>query len=260
MTSPFPGMDPFIEGQCWSDCHHELISSIRAQLVPTLLPDYFVNVEKSITLVRDDEEAGDFDRIVVPDLSVEESGEWTGGSDGGMAVAVKPVTRTLPKPQVVKRPYLTVRSMHNREIVTVIELLSPWNKNQRGGRSAYLEKRDAYLQSAINVVELDLLRGGSRLPTVEPLPRGDYFVFICKGTRRMKAQVYAWPLNHPLPRIPIPLAPGDADVKLELQLAFNETYERAGYRYSLDYTADVVPKLRPAERTWVRQSLKASAK
>lgn len=258
MKSPFPGMDPFIEGPCWSDFHTDFIIRLREQLVPTLLPDYFVNVEKSVTLVRGEESDGD--RIVVPDLSVEESGEWTGGSNGGVAVAVKPVTRTLSKPQVVKRPYLTVRSMHNREIVTVIELLSPWNKNQRGGRSAYLEKRDAYLQSAINVVELDLLRGGSRLPTVEPLPRGDYFAFVCKGTRRMKAQVYAWPLNHPLPKIPIPLAPGDADVKLELQLAFNETYERAGYRYSLDYTADVVPKLRPAERTWVRQSLKASAK
>ncbi len=258
MTSPFPGMDPFIEGQCWSDFHTDFIIRLREQLVPTLLPDYFVSVEKSVTLVRGEE--GDVDRIVVPDLSVEDSGEWTGGPNRGTAVAVKPVTRTLPKPQVVKRPYLTVRSMRNREIVTVIELLSPWNKNQRGGRSEYLDKRDAYLQSPINVVELDLLRGGSRLPTVEPLPRGDYFAFVCKGTRRMKAQVYAWPLNHSLPKIPIPLAPGDADVKLELQLAFNETYERAGYRYSLDYTTDVMPRLRPAERTWIRQLLKASAK
>ncbi len=175
-------------------------------------------------------------------------------------MAVKPVTRTLPKPKTVKRPYLEVRSMQSREIVTVIEVLSPWNKSPRGGRAEYLGKRDAYLQTPINLVELDLLRGGERLPTVEPLPHGDYFAFVCKGTRRMKALVYAWPLSHPLPKIPIPLAPGDADVKLDLQLAFNETYERAGYRYSLDYKADVVPKLRPAERTWVRQSLKASAK
>ena len=251
-------MDPFIEGQCWSDFHHDFISSIRAQLVPTLLPDCFVNIEKSVTFVRDGEDADHTNHMMASDLSIEESGEWTGGSNGGAAVAVKPVTRTSPKPQVVKRPYLAVRSMQNREIVTVIELLSPWNKNQRGGRFEYLDKRDAYFQSAINLVELDLLRGGSRLPTVEPLPRGDYFAFVCRGTKRPKVSVYAWPLNHPLPKNPIPLARGDADVKLELQLAFNETYERAGYRYSLDYKADVVPKLRPAERTWVRQSLKAA--
>ncbi|MFM9964172.1 MAG: DUF4058 family protein [Planctomycetaceae bacterium] len=257
MKCPFPGMDPFLEDQRWSDFHHEFISSIRALLVPPLLPDYSVNVEQMISLLRS---ADSDDRLVVPDLSIEESGEWTGGPDGGTAVAVKPVTRTLPKPQTIKRPYLTVRSMTSREVVTVIELLSPWNKNPRGGRSEYLDKRDAYLQSSINVVELDLLRGGSRLPTVEPLPRGDYFAFVCRGTKRPKVSVYAWQMNHPLPRIPIPLAPGDADVKLELQAAFNETYQRAGYRYSLDYTADVVPKLRPAERVWVRRAIKASPK
>ena len=257
MKCPFPGMDPFIEDQCWSDFHADFIVRLREQLLPSVLPDYFVSVERAISLSRSEDSD---DRLVVPDLSIEESGEWTGGRDGGTAVAVKPVTRTLPKPQTIKRPYLAVRSMTSREVVTIIELLSPWNKNPRGGRSEYLDKRDAYLQSPINVVELDLLRGGSRLPTVEPLPRGDYFAFVCRGTKRPKVSVYAWPLNHPLPKLPIPLAPGDADVKLELQLAFNETYQRAGYRYSLDYTADVVPKLRPAERTWVRQSLKASAK
>ena len=257
MTSPFAGMDPFIESQRWSDFHTDFIIRLRERLVPALHPDYFVNVEQAISLTRTDDSA---DRIVVPDLSIEESGVWTGGPEGGTARAVKPVTRTLPKPQTLKRPYLEVRSMQSREVVTVIEVLSPWNKNPRGGRAEYLGKRDAYLQTPINLVELDLLRGGERLPTVEPLPRGDYFAFVCKGTRRMKAQVYAWPLNHPLPKIPIPLAPGDADVKLELQLAFNETYERAGYRYSLDYTTEVVPKLRPAERSWVRQSLKTLAK
>ena len=175
-------------------------------------------------------------------------------------MAVKPVTRTLPKPRTLRGPYLSVRSMQSRDIVTVIEILSPWNKNPRGGRAEYLDKRDAYLQTTVNLVELDLLRGGERLPTVEPLPRGDYFAFICKGTQRMKVRVYAWPLNHPLPNIPIPLAPGDADVKLELQLAFDETYQRAGYRYALVYTETVAPKLRPAERTWVRQTLKAAEK
>ena len=201
MKSPFPGMDPYIEGQRWPDFHHELLSSIRARLVPKVLPDYFVNIEHSVSLRHTEDSA---DRIVVLDLSVEESGVWTGGPEGGTAVAVRPVIRTLPKPQTVKQKYLTVRSMQSREIVTVIELLSPWNKTQRGGRAEYLDKRVAYLQTPINLVEIDLLRGGERLPTVEPLPRGDYFVFVCKGTQRMKARVYAWPLNHPLPQHPDP--------------------------------------------------------
>ena len=34
MASPFPGMDPFIEGQRWRDFHHALIEEIRAVLPP----------------------------------------------------------------------------------------------------------------------------------------------------------------------------------------------------------------------------------
>lgn len=86
MTSPFPGMDPFIEGQCWSDFHSDFIVRLREQLVSTLLPDYFVNVEKSIMLVRDGEDAGHVDRMFASDLSIEESGEWAGGSNGGAAM------------------------------------------------------------------------------------------------------------------------------------------------------------------------------
>jgi len=34
MPSPFPGMDPFIEGQLWDDFHHAFIEGIRAALMP----------------------------------------------------------------------------------------------------------------------------------------------------------------------------------------------------------------------------------
>lgn len=30
MPSPFPGMDPFIENQRWSDFHHGLFEEIRS--------------------------------------------------------------------------------------------------------------------------------------------------------------------------------------------------------------------------------------
>lgn len=32
MSSPFPGMDPWLEGYLWADLHHELASSIRSNL------------------------------------------------------------------------------------------------------------------------------------------------------------------------------------------------------------------------------------
>jgi len=40
MPSPFPGMDPYLEGYLWVDVHNALASKIRQQLVPKLRPRY----------------------------------------------------------------------------------------------------------------------------------------------------------------------------------------------------------------------------
>ena len=254
MPSPFPGMDPFLEGQLWSDFHHGFITTLQGRLVPRVAPDYVVNVEKSVYLLHDDDEV---DRLVVPDVAVIESGNWTGGvnpDDGGVAVALKAVVRTQPKLKTVRNSYLVIRSLQGRDVVTVIELLSPWNKSGEG-RAEYLQKRDALLASPVNLVELDLLRGGRRLPTVERLPRGDLFAFVNRGTQRPKSDVYAWSLRRVLPNIPVPLLPGDAEVPLELQAAFEETYDRAGYQYSVDYTVPIEPTIPDVDSNWVRQLL-----
>ncbi len=254
MPSPFPGMDPFLEGQLWSDFHHGFITTLQGRLVPRVAPDYVVNVEKSVYLLHEDDEA---ERLVIPDVAVIESGNWTGGidpGDGGVAVAVKSVQRTLPEIKTVRHSYLVIRSLHGRDVVTVIELLSPWNKSGEG-RGEYLQKRDALLATPINLVELDLLRGGRRLPTVERLPYGDLFAFVSRGTQRPKSDVYAWSLPRALPTIPTPLAPGDADVPLELQPAFDETYDRAGYRYSANYKLPIEPAMSEPQLAWIRQTL-----
>ncbi len=259
MPSRFPSLDPFLEGQLWSDFHADFIPAIRARLVPKLAPDYVVNVEKSEYLLHDEDEV---ERLVVPDVAVIESGNWTGGVDpggGGVAVAIKSVERTLPQLKTVRNSYLVIRSLHGRDMVTVIELLSPWNKSGEG-RGEYLKKRDALLATPVNLVELDLLRGGRRLPTVERLPRGDLFAFVSRGTQRPKSDVFAWSLRRVLPNIPIPLAPGDADVTLELQPAFDETYDRAGYRYSVDYTLPIEPAVSNPDSGWIRQLLEKPAK
>ena len=45
----------------------------------------------------------------------------------------------------------------------------------------------------------------------------------------MNAQVYAWPIRHVLPAIPIPLRAPDPDVMLDLRQAFDLTYDRGLY-------------------------------
>jgi len=234
-------MDPFIEGDEWESFHSRFISGISDALVPQLRPNYLVRVEQRVYVEHSYEEFG----VLRPDVSIVRAAmrQHRGRHRPTSAAAVlEPVERTLPGPIEVREKYLVIRKVRSREVVTVIELLSPWNKRDGGaGREEYLAKRDEILQSRTNLVEIDLLRGGARLPTIEPLPSGDYYVFVCRSRRHLRADVYAWPLEHSLPAIPIPLAPEDPEAPLDLQAVFNDVYDRIGYDYSLDYGRELTP-------------------
>ena len=259
MPSPFPGMDPFIEGLVWPDFHHEMIGALRHALTPRVRPRYVVRVEERVYVEHDLETLSN---VIRPDLTVLERDEYRQDVSAGTAtaVAVEPVVLTVPVPQSETETFLTVRDRETMEVTTVIEVLSPGNKHPGSdGRREYLEKRESVLASRVHLVELDLLRGGQRLPTVEPLPLGDYYAFLCRANRRRRADVYAWPLRHPLPPIPIPLAKGDPDVTIDLQSVFAAVYDRAGYDYSLDYRRPVRPPLSDEEATWTQEVVAGAA-
>ena len=252
MPSPFPGMDPFIESQRWRDFHTRFITMLSERLTPCVRPRYVVEVEEYVYLAREEE---DPDRLIEPDLAIVETDrDWgtRSRSAGGAAVAIQPVVHTVPVPKRFRQAFLTIRSRESQNVVTVIELLSPWNKTAGEGRSEYLVKRSNVFCTPAHLVELDLLRGGQRLATREPLAVADYYVFVCRKERLPQVDVYGWTLRQPLPAIPIPLAGEDPDVDLDLQAAFTTTYDRAGYDCALDYRRSVEPSLEPATADWVR--------
>lgn len=254
MPSPFPGMDPFIENQKWEDFHLKFIAAMSDSLVPRVRPKYEVSAGERVYVEHHPDES----RVVRPDITVLE-GDWDGSSSEAgtaAAVALAPAVLTLPTTELEREAFLTIRRREKMDVVTVIEVLSPGNKRPgTDGREQYFSKRDVILKSPTHLVELDILRAGRRLPTMEPLPRGDYYAFIRRGKRRYKVEVYAWSLRRPLPQIPIPLAGDDPDVLLDLQAIFNTVYDRAGYDYSLDYRRPVVPPLREADADWAKQLL-----
>ena len=57
-------------------------------------------------------------------------------------------------------------------------------------------------------------------------------------------------LRDRLPRIPIPLAGGDPDARLDLQAIVELTYDRGAYRDQLRYDRPCSPPLRPPDETW----------
>lgn len=208
MPSPFPGMDPYVESQRWSDFHTRFVTQLSDVLVPRVRPRYIVEVEQYVYVARSTD---DPEHVIEPDLGiVDRSTTVRIGSGGRRATAtlVRPKIRTLPMPKRRRQKFLTIRNRAGLDVVTVIEVLSPWNKAAGDGRAEYLTKRANVLASFSHLVEIDLLRGGERLPTVEPLPRGDYFGFVVRRPQRPKVEVYVWKLRDAMPPIPVPLAEG----------------------------------------------------
>ena len=56
MPSPFPGMDPYLEGELWPTVHGNLTSEIVRQLTPQLRPRYLALMEKTYGLEWPDDE------------------------------------------------------------------------------------------------------------------------------------------------------------------------------------------------------------
>lgn len=259
MPSPFPGVDPFIESQDWEDFHSRFIQGVSDALVPRVRPRYIVRVERRVYVEHEVEAA----EAIRPGLALLGTGAEDLRQPAKAVVreavvreAVVPVVCTLPVPQEVSEPFLTIRNREDLEVVTVLEVLSPDNKRRGSdGRREYLRKREAILQSRAHLIELDFLRGGVRLPMVDPLPPGDSYAVLSRAAERPKAEVYAWTLRQPLPTILIPLAHKDPDVSLDLRAVYDGVYDRAGYDYSLDYRRPIEPALSEADAAWAQEVL-----
>lgn len=254
MPNPFPGMDPYLEMQpFWSDFAPTLLGEIRNALLPKLLPNYDVRIEEYLVVMHEDIKL----HRVKPDVTVAATTQWQPTSS---ATTAAPDTTTIeldyPDIEPQKQRRLKIIHQPDQQPVTVVELLSPSNKeNGEDGIEAYLEKRTELIASHVNLVEIDLLRGGERLPMREPLPAADYFVYVGRPNRRPRCQLVYWPLSKPLPKIQIPLLPEDGDAELDLGEVFRSAYEPALYDRRLPYDQPLKPKPSESDQKWILDCL-----
>ncbi len=259
MPSPFPGMDPYLERQEWDDFHTRLNTAIADALSPALQPRYVVRVERRIYVEDPYRGVEELDHFRRADVAILVAGRARAKAENGGGVGLAPVECELLMPEERRETYLVIRERKTMAIVTVVETLSPGNKRLGGdGRRAYLEKRAEVISSRSHLVELDLLRGGERLPMSTELPPGDYYAIVSRANRRPKANVYAWSVRMPLPGVPIPLKNADPDVMLDLQAVFTSVYDRARYDLTLDYSARLLPPLERPDASWARRLHAAS--
>lgn len=252
MRPPFPGMDPWLEDpELWPDVHNSLIVSIRDELAPSVRPRYFVGVESRMTLLS----GLDQDQLYRPDVAIRTADATSTGREGGVAilerVQVEPFHVVIPLPlDEIEETFLTIQELPSRQLVTVVEVLSPTNKRTKKARGEYMEKRHELLGAGVNLVEIDLLRAGNPMPPDEAQHSSDYRILIFRPKRDHNAHLYGFSYKTEIPRIPIPLVPKDAEPTLDLNHVLHALYERAGYDLAIDYRQPPKPRLRKADLAW----------
>ena len=175
---------------------------------------------------------------------------------------VEPILVEKIRPLRVERWVEILDTTSGNRVVTAIEVLSPWNKRSGTLNRRYRRKVGRYLDAGVNVVELDLLRSRRvRLEVTEadlpPDRRSAYYACVHRAADPDRWEVYPLPLRRPLPPVPVPLRPGDADVMLELQPILSRIYEE-GAHDDIDYRQPPTPRLTPDDANWADALLRAA--
>ena len=277
MPSPFPGMDPYLERSRWfRGLHNSLIFCLQEALQPLLPAPYFA-LSGELIWMEGSERYVDPDVDVLRRVPSGPSEAVESGEEGGVATLVtqaedEPIVVTVPQSPEEERtePYLEIYARREGEdrLVTSIEVLSLTNKTLGSeGRQKYLEKQQEILSGQVNLVEIDLLRGGAHSSAVplwlvrEKAGPFDYHVSVRRFDRPGEFLVYPIPLQRRLPAIRIPLLPGDPSIPISLQAVFQRAYDAGPYRRAVRYGEDPIDlPLTTAQAAWAAQVLTPAAR
>jgi hypothetical protein len=272
MPSPFSGMDPFIEScGLWKDFHEKLIAEIERAAAGAVPDRYLVRVGERAYVVL--ATAGDLDPerwSIKADVAITRSTSEPRPArqpvpSGPVAVAQEEgeegaVTMQALVDMEFRESFVEIHALRpERRLVTTIEVLSPSNKRYESvGWNQYARKRSAHLEGLANLVEIDLLRGGTRMSMMDPWPDSPYYLLACRRSNAPKCIVWPAFFDRPLPKLHIPLTPPDDDVVLPLQPMIDAIYDRSRYGVEINYRQPCHPPLAPQSVEWLQQHLAES--
>jgi hypothetical protein len=261
-------MDPYIEAcGLWEDFHSHLIQKIGERLADDVPERYLVRTgERSYVVLVESE--GKVSRPFLPDVSVTASTSPERRAKRGHTAVTEPTGAMAP---VTMRAFIEeehresfveiVESDAGRRLVTSVEILSPSNKcTGTPGWDLYLRKRQSLLLGGVNLVEIDLLRGGQRMPMFDRWPGSPYTLLVARAKGGQLCRVWPGHFRHALPPIPVPLAKPDPDVALNLQPMIQGIYQRFRYERSIDYHQPLNPPLDPEQGAWLAKRLRAQGR
>jgi hypothetical protein len=222
MSSPLPGMDPYLEeDKRWPAFQPLLVHALYQMLLPGLLDRYRARV-----------------------------GERQYCSEQALFTSIMREEH--------KESFIEVRQRSDGRLITLIELISPANKTTAEGRRVYLERRAEVKKLKAHLVEIDLVLQGQ--PLIEyakdAAPPWDYAAVVTRWTHPDRCEIYSATLPKRLPRFRVPLASDDRDTVLDLQAAVVRAYDQGDFRRTIDYARDPATTLSDENRHWLIDRLK----
>jgi hypothetical protein len=223
MESPFPGMDPYLEGH-WHDVQHGLITYMRDYVQDYLSDDLWARIGKRTV------DGADTCLPSVNDML-------------GLGLFIEIVYRDRPQ-----------------TMITAIEILTASHKVSGPGREWYRSQRKRLAAADANLLEIDLIRCGQSVlepdekPT-KPIPDLDRAntVYVRRSGSNT-TRIYLINLKEMLPVIAMPLRKGEPEIQLDLQAFINLCY-KTGRFDRLDYSNKAVPPLDAPDDKWASQLL-----
>lgn len=191
----------------WSYFHKDWLLQIRTALRDQLPDQYRVFVESEAVLISP--ESVDLAAApVLPDVAIARN--WkdaSAQSKPGHSAAATTAIIEVDEPCELETHYsLLIRRAPDNLMVAAIELLSPFNKGVGNtfDREKHLRKRQQYLESGVNLLEVDALTKGTRdLPAaLAALMKYDRVAWIARydaGRRQFRG--WGWSQSDPQPVI-----------------------------------------------------------
>lgn len=261
MTNPFPGMNPYLEQRrLWESVHHRLITYIADTLQETVGERYYVSIEERVYVEQPQRE-------IKPDVSLLRQAQLPQGGVALLTAEYDPPVVLQAEERLYTEGVIHILDRQNGlRLVTVIEVLSPTNKEPHSkGRELYLRKQSEILKSDVHLVEIDLLRDGE-YTLAPPLNRlreqvrqpWHYLISISRADDPEHYLLYPRTVRERLPVIPIPLAIGEGNARLDLQAILDWCYASGGYANVIDYRQPPPPPpFSPDDEAWIDELLKA---
>jgi Protein of unknown function (DUF4058) len=252
-------MDPWLEQRgVYPGFHNRYIAYLSEALNAVLPRPYFADIANRVVIEGEGEPG-----VREPDVGVFHPDRTTG--TGGVAVAdpaeVRAVVVHVPRDEITEW-LVQVRSAEEGDrLVTSLEVLSPSNKG--ADRTTYRRKQRELIERKVNLVEVDVLRGGTHTTSV-PLAQArqaagmfDCHVCVYRPEQPEDFEVYPIRLPQRLPVVRIPLRPDVPPVSVDLQTVFDRAYDVGNYDRRLRYTLPPDPPLTPEQQAWADAILKA---